>query len=356
MDKILLTTGGTGGHIFPALAVAEELRRRRPGTSLLFVGSRYGPEGRLCARAGIPFVGLPVRGLLGRGMRAFGAAARMGVAVGKAVTLVRDFQPGAVAGFGGYAAFAPMLAGRLLGVPCLLHEQNAVAGASNRLLARLARKVCVSLPDTQGFPPEKCVLTGNPVRAAIAGVAQARGSGRDTRRLLVLGGSQGAHSLNLLLPGLLERLRAAGVEIRHQCGERDLAATRAAYAEHGYAPSCVSAFIDDMAEAYAWADLALCRAGASTVAELCAAGLPSVLVPFPAAIHDHQTRNAAVLARAGAARLVPERDFGSTDMGSLLDELLRDAAGRDDMARAALALACPAAAAAVADTLEAVMR
>lgn len=358
MDKILLTTGGTGGHIFPALAVAEELRRRRPGANLLFVGSLYGPEGRLCAQAGIPFAGLPVRGFLGRGVRALGAAARMSLAVGRAVALVRGFRPDAVAGFGGYAAFAPMLAGRLLGVPCLLHEQNAVAGASNRLLARLARKVCVSLPDTRGFPPEKCVLTGNPVRAAIAGVAQRRGneSGRGTRRLLVLGGSQGARSLNLLLPGLLERLRADDVEIRHQCGERELAATRAAYAEHGYAPSCVSAFIDDMAEAYAWADLVLCRAGASTVAEVCAAGLPSVLVPFPAAVHDHQTRNAAVLARAGAALLVQERDFGSTDMGALLGDLLRDAARRDAMARAALTLACPEAAAAVADALEAVAR
>lgn len=358
MDKILLTTGGTGGHIFPALAVAEELRRRRPGTNLLFVGSLYGPEGRLCAQAGIPFAGLPVRGFLGRGVRALGAAARMSLAVGRAVALVRGFRPDAVAGFGGYAAFAPMLAGRLLGVPCLLHEQNAVAGTSNRLLARLARKVCVSLPDTQGFPPEKCVLTGNPVRAAIAGVAQRRGneSGRGTRRLLVLGGSQGAHSLNLLLPGLLERLRVENVEIRHQCGQRDLAATRAAYAEHGYAPACVSAFIDDMAEAYAWADLVLCRAGASTVAEVCAAGLPSVLVPFPAAIHDHQTRNAAVLARAGAALLVQERDFGNTDMGSLLGELLRDAARRDDMTRAALALACPGAAAAVADAVETLAR
>lgn len=356
MDKILLTTGGTGGHIFPALAVAEELRRRRPGADLLFVGSQYGPEGRLCAQAGIPFAGLPVRGFLGRGVRALGAAARMSLAVGRAVALVRGFRPDAVAGFGGYAAFAPMLAGRLLGVPCLLHEQNAVAGTSNRLLARLARKVCVSLPDTQGFPPEKCVLTGNPVRAAIAGVAQRRGneSGRGTRRLLVLGGSQGAHSLNLLLPGLLERLKAGDVEIRHQCGQRDLAATCAAYAEHGYAAACVSAFIDDMAEAYAWADLVLCRAGASTVAEVCAAGLPSVLVPFPAAIHDHQTRNATVLARAGAALLVQERDFGNTDMGSLLGDLLRDAARRDDMARAALALACPDAAAAVADAVETV--
>lgn len=356
MDKIVLTTGGTGGHIFPALAVAEALHRRWPEARLLFVGSQYGPEGRLCARAGIPFVGLPVRGFLGRGLRAFGAAARMGVSVGKAVGLVRSFRPDAVAGFGGYAAFAPMLAARLLGVPCLLHEQNAVAGTSNRLLSRLARRVCISLPDTQGFPAEKCLFTGNPVRSVIAGVAGLRRSvgSRGTRRLLVLGGSQGAHSLNILLSNLLGRLRADGVEIRHQCGERDLDATRAAYVAAGYAPDCVQAFIDDVAEAYAWADLALCRAGASTVAELCAAGLPSVLVPFPAAIHDHQTRNAEVIARAGAARLVQERDFGRTDMGALLGELLCDPGTRDAMGRAALSLACPDAAGAVADALEAV--
>ena len=358
MDKILLTTGGTGGHIFPALAVAEELRRRDPRAQLLFVGSEYGPEGRLCARAGIDFAGLPVRGFLGRGFRALGAAARMSVAVGKALALVRGFRPDAVAGFGGYAAFAPMLAARLSGVPSVLHEQNAVAGTSNRVLSRLARKVCISLPGTQGFPAEKCVLTGNPVRAAIAHVAKRRegATGRATRRLLVLGGSQGAHSLNALMPGLLSQLRTEGVEIRHQCGEKDLEATRAAYTAAGYAPDCVSAFIDDMAEAYAWADLALCRAGASTVAELCAAALPSVLVPFPAAIQDHQTRNAEVVAKAGAARLVQERDFGRTDMGALLGGLLCDADGLAAMGRAAESLARPDAAAAVADALEAVAR
>lgn len=356
MDKILLTTGGTGGHIFPALAVAEELRRCKPDARLLFVGSEYGPEAKLCARAGVDFAGLPVRGFLGRGFRALGAAARMGVAVGRALALVRGFGPDAVAGFGGYAAFAPMLAARMLGVPALLHEQNAVAGTSNRVLSRLARKVCISLPGTRGFPSEKCVLTGNPVRAAIARVAKQRQDGRGTRRLLVLGGSQGAHSLNALMPGLLARLRAEGVEIRHQSGEKDLAATRAAYANAGYAPECVGAFIDDMAEAYAWADLALCRAGASTVAELCAAGLPSVLVPFPAAIHDHQTRNAEVVAAAGAARMVQERDFARTDMGELLGGLLRDTDELGAMGLAARSLARPDAAGAVADALEAVAR
>ncbi|MDE5879829.1 MAG: undecaprenyldiphospho-muramoylpentapeptide beta-N-acetylglucosaminyltransferase, partial [Desulfovibrio sp.] len=326
--------------------------------ALLFVGSHYGPEGRLCARAGIPFAGLPVRGFLGRGARALGAAARMGVAVARALALVRGFRPDAVAGFGGYAAFAPMLAARLLGVPSVLHEQNAVAGTSNRLLSRLAKKVCISLPGTQGFPAEKCVLTGNPVRAAIAQVAAGREKAghRETLRLLVLGGSQGAHSLNALMPGLLPGLRDQGVEIRHQCGERDLEATRAAYTEAGYAPDSVSAFIDDMAGAYAWADLALCRAGARTVAVLCAAGLPSVLVPFPAAIHDHQTRNAEVVAAAGAARLVQERDFGTEDIGALLGGLLADRATLADMGLAARSLAAPDAAARVVNALESVAR
>ena len=151
MDNIILTTGGTGGHIFPALAVAEELRRRNPSVNLLFVGSLYGPEERLTRQAGVPFVGLPVRGLLGRGVKAIGAGAPMALAVGKAMGVIRRFRPDIVAGFGGYAAFAPMLAARILGVPGVLHEQNAIAGSSNRFLARLARRVCVSLPNTTGF-------------------------------------------------------------------------------------------------------------------------------------------------------------------------------------------------------------
>lgn len=178
MDKILLTTGGTGGHIFPALAVAEELLRRDPASRLLFVGSLYGPEERLARQAGIPFAGLPVRGFLGRGLKAVGAGARMSWAVLKALNIVRRFQPRAVAGFGGYAAFAPMLAARILGVPGILHEQNAVAGTSNQLLARLAQRVCLSLPGTEGFAPEKCVLTGNPVRRAVSAAGVCPGNGR----------------------------------------------------------------------------------------------------------------------------------------------------------------------------------
>ncbi|MDO5483380.1 MAG: undecaprenyldiphospho-muramoylpentapeptide beta-N-acetylglucosaminyltransferase [Desulfovibrionaceae bacterium] len=350
MDKILLTTGGTGGHIFPALAVAEEIRKRWPHAELLFIGSLYGPELRLCAQAGIPFTGLPVRGFLGRGLRAIGAGARMGVALVRAVGLVKRFRPQIVAGFGGYAAFAPMLAARLLGIPGVLHEQNAVAGASNRLLARLAKRVCLSLPDTEGFAAGKCVLTGNPVREAVAATGhRSRSSG--TRRLLVMGGSQGARALNDFLPKILPDLREAGVEIRHQSGPADLERTRAAYATAGYAPECVTAFIDDMAATYAWADLALCRSGASSVAELCAAGLPAILVPFPGAIHDHQTRNAQVMENNGAARLVAEKDLQEADLQHFIPELLADTPRRAAMSAAALAAARPDAAARVVDVL-----
>ncbi len=351
MDNIILTTGGTGGHIFPALAVAEELRRRNPNANLLFVGSLYGPEERLMRQAGIPFEGLPVRGLLGRGFKAVGAGAQMALAVGKAVGILRRFKPDVVAGFGGYAAFAPMLAARILGVPGVLHEQNAIAGASNRFLARLAWRVCISLPNTSGFDMKKCVFTGNPVRAAVSAVGQVDRH-RQTRRLLVMGGSQGAHALNAFMLENLAEFRGAGVEIRHQTGITDEGSVRAAYVAAGYAPECVSAFIDDMAGAYAWADVALCRAGASTVAELCAAGLPSVLVPFPYAIHDHQTRNAEVLTRSGAAVLVPEGRMAVQGMSDILLRLLTMPGEREPMAAAALAAARPDAAARVVAVLE----
>jgi UDP-N-acetylglucosamine--N-acetylmuramyl-(pentapeptide) pyrophosphoryl-undecaprenol N-acetylglucosamine transferase len=353
--NILLTTGGTGGHIFPALAVAEEVRRRHPQAKLLFVGSLYGPEARLVRMAGIPFEGLPVRGFLGRGLRSVEAGFRMTWSVGKALGIVRRFNPDVVAGFGSYAAFAPMLAARLLGVPTMLHEQNAIAGASNRVLAKLARRICLSLPDTEGFDPAKCVLTGNPVRAGVneAGrLPRARGA----RRLLVMGGSQGAHALNTFIEEHLAALREAGVDIRHQTGSADEASVRAAYTAAGYDPSCVTAFIDDMAAAYAWADVALCRSGATTVAELCAAGLPSVLVPFPYAIHDHQTRNAEVLAKTGAAILVPESRMIEDGLAQTLIRLLNDSGERTRMSSAALVSAWPDAAARVTTVLEEIAR
>lgn len=355
MRRLLLTTGGTGGHIFPALAVAEAVRRTTPDADILFVGSDYGPEARLTAAAGIPFLGLPVRGLVGRGMKAVGAMFRMAAAFGTALNAVRRFRPQAAIGFGGYASAAPLAAARILGVPCLLHEQNAIAGAGNRLLARLARRVCVSLPETRGFPAGKTVLTGNPVREAVAAVG-ARPREFSGRKLLIMGGSLGAHALNGYAQAHLARWRAAGVEILHQTGTADEKSTRAAYVAAGYAPDCVRAFIDDMAGAYAWADLALCRAGATSVAELCAAGLPSFLIPFPRAAHDHQTRNAEALASAGAALLAPQDAMDAADVAGQVLALLEDGERRREMSRAALSRARPDAAERVAAEARALIR
>ena len=344
--RVVLTTGGTGGHIFPALAVAERLKQE--GADILFIGSQYGPEAGLAAQAGLAFRGLPVRGVLGRGMAAAGAAAGLLGAVWPACRILAEFRPEVAAGFGAYASVAPLLAARLRGVPIALHEQNAMPGVTNRLLGKVADRIFLSIPVGEGaFPKTKCVLTGNPVREAIAALPPKSG-GSGTKRLLVMGGSQGAKAVNSVVLANLDRLAAAGVEIRHQAGNHDLERVRAGYLAHGLDASKVTAFIDDMAEAYAWADLALCRAGATTVAELAAVGMPSVLIPFPYATHDHQTHNAKALEAAGAARLVPEGEVGRVDVGGMLLSLL---SGGDDlpaMSRAARAAARPDAAAAVA--------
>lgn len=360
LQRVLLTTGGTGGHVFPALAVAEELQRRNPQVEIMFVGSQYGPEARMVTNAGLDFRGLPVRGFVGRGFKALGAGLLMSQAVFRAMWIVCGFKPQVTVGFGGYAAFAPMLASRLRGVPTALHEQNAVAGVSNKVLARLSKRVCLSLPDTEGFVAHKCVLTGNPVRQAVAHVEAARraaadhapGNGSQGPKLLVVGGSLGAHSLNTCLVAALPALKAAGVELLHQTGKQDFEKVQAAYVQAGYGPDCVQPFIEDMATAYAWADMALCRAGATTVAELAAAGLPAVLVPFPFATHDHQTFNARTLARTGAAVLVQEADMQQVNISALLLRLLQDRAALQAMAKAAYAQARVDAAARVVDELE----
>ena len=335
---IVLTTGGTGGHIFPALAVAEALRAECPAMRIVFMGSERGPEGRLAEVAGLEFVGLPVRGVLGRGMKAAGALWQMGRSVMLARGVLQRLQPGVVAGFGAYASAPALVAAKLLGVPLALHEQNAVPGMVNRLLASSAKRVFLSLPDRVGrFPAEKAVVTGNPIRAEIARLGQSGTvpCGTSGRRLLIMGGSQGARAINSVVLGGLSRLAAAGVELRHQAGPADVERVLAGYRGHGLETSGVSAFIDDMAGAYAWADLVLCRSGASTVAELAAAGKPALLIPFPHATHDHQTANARVLADAGAAVLLAESELPGVDALGQVLALLDDPASLARMGAAA---------------------
>ncbi|MDR1685078.1 MAG: undecaprenyldiphospho-muramoylpentapeptide beta-N-acetylglucosaminyltransferase [Desulfovibrio sp.] len=396
--RILLSSGGTGGHIFPALALAEELARRGPETRLLFMGGAYGPEGRLAAAAGLDFIALPVRGFMGRGARALGAVPGMLRALAEAVRVIREFSPHAAVGFGGYASFAGVSAAALLGIPTAVHEQNALPGVGNRILGRMARRVFLSMPDVTGaFDARKTLLTGNPVRADIAALyerarrkaalpendaapcGQARQGmklseneaercGRTRQgaeitendtveerppRLLVMGGSRGARAVNLAVVGAAPALLNAGVEILHQTGNEDFATVSAAYGAWGTEQAKAVPFIDDMGGAYAWADLAFCRAGATTAAELCAAGLPSVLAPFPHAARDHQRFNARVMEEAGAAVILEQERFAARPEtpAEILLPLLKDKAKLRAMSAKALDAARPRAAAHMADAL-----
>lgn len=349
--RIVLTTGGTGGHVFPALAVAEQLRMLCPEAQLLFIGSQYGPEARLAAQAGVNFNGLPVRGVLGRGAKALSALAGMAASVFKARTTLNRFQPQVVAGFGAYASVPALVAARLTGIASTVHEQNAVPGVSNRLLGRMARCIFLSLPDDHGaFPKDRTTLTGNPVRGAVAALYNQPFTPVQNRkpRLLVMGGSQGAKAVSSIILGALGRLQS--IDIVHQTGDADYERVRAGYMAHGHAGE-VSPFISDVAKAYAWADVVLCRAGASTVAELALAGKPAVCIPFPQATHDHQTENALALVRVGAAKLVPQRDLPGTDVPAMLLAMLNDNELLRSMSLAARTMARPNAASEVAKGL-----
>ncbi|GAB2490248.1 undecaprenyldiphospho-muramoylpentapeptide beta-N-acetylglucosaminyltransferase [Arenimonas alkanexedens] len=346
---VLILAGGTGGHIFPGLAVAQALQSR--DVPVLWLGAAGGMETRLVPQAGLRIETIAIGGLRGKGaMTLLKAPFVLLRGCLQALAILRRVRPRAVVSFGGYAAGPGGICAWLLRRPLLVHEQNRAPGLTNRVLARVARRVLCGFPGS--FPGRDTVDVGNPVRPAIAALpppAQRFAGRSGPVRLLVLGGSQGAHALNTALPKLLERLpEAQRPSVRHQCGERHADASRAVYARAGVAAS-VEPFIADMAAAYAWADLVVCRAGALTLAELCAAGVGSLLVPFPKAVDDHQTRNAEYLVERGAARLLPEGEAFGPRLLDALSALLVDAPARLAMAEAARAAARPDAAERVAD-------
>ena len=344
---VLIMAGGTGGHIFPGLAVAEVLRAR--GVPVAWLGATGGMETRVVPAHGIEVHTVPVGGLRGKGLKTRVMAPLMLVrALLASLNVLRRLNPRSVLSMGGYVAGPGGVAARLLGCPLLVHEQNGVAGYTNRKLASHARRV---LAGFDGVLP-RAEWVGNPVRAAIAALPSpaVRMADREgTPELLVLGGSLGARALNLSVPQALAQLRPERrPRVLHQCGGRGLDEAREAYAHAGVDAEVVP-FVDDMAAAYARADLVVCRAGALTVAELAAAGLGAVLVPFPHAVDDHQTRNAETLVAAGAAELIQERDLDITQLAQRLDALLHDRARLRAMAEAARTLAKPDAAATIAD-------
>ncbi|MHA7833794.1 MAG: undecaprenyldiphospho-muramoylpentapeptide beta-N-acetylglucosaminyltransferase [Algiphilus sp.] len=334
--KILIMAGGTGGHVFPALAVAELLRADQHEVE--WMGTAAGLEARVVPEQGIPLRTIDVRGLRGTGWRRLVVAPFAILrAILQALAIVRRLQPAVVLGMGGFAAGPGGVAAWLLRRPLVIHEQNAAAGMTNRLLARFARRTLQAFPDA--LP--KATLVGNPVRAAFSALPppEQRIADRDgPLRLLVVGGSQGARALNERVPQALALCAPGLFEVWHQ-GGRTVEVAQQAYADAGLSAR-IDAFIDDMAAAYAWADLVVCRAGAMTVAELSAAGVGAILVPFPAAVDDHQTRNGQHLVDREAAVLIQEAVLSP----QRLADCLQDIGHRDRllrMAQAARAAAMP---------------
>ena len=360
---VLILAGGTGGHIFPGLSVAAALQAR--GVPVSWLGADGGMETRLVPQQGIAIDTIAVKGLRGKGIIALLAAPlRVAAAVFAALRVVRARDPRAVVSFGGYAAGPGGIAARLRGIPLVVHEQNRAAGMTNRVLARFAQRVLTGFPQT--FEGVDADTVGNPVRDTITALpppARRFQMRSGAVQLLVLGGSQGARALNTAVPKALAAIAEANaqvnappnqdgvrIQVRHQCGEKLREEAEQAYAQAGIEAS-VEPFIADMAAAYADADLVVCRAGALTLAELCAAGVGSVLVPFPQAVDDHQTRNAEYLVEHGAAQLLPQGDHLAVRLQAVLASLLADPAQRLSMAEAARALSIPDAADRVADAV-----
>jgi UDP-N-acetylglucosamine--N-acetylmuramyl-(pentapeptide) pyrophosphoryl-undecaprenol N-acetylglucosamine transferase len=338
VSPVLIMAGGTGGHVFPALAVAKVLRDR--GVGVVWLGVPGSMEARLVPAHGFPIEWVTVKGIRGKGAGAWIFAPwRIAKAVAQARAVLKRVAPRSVLGAGGYVSGPGGIAAWLLRIPLIVHEQNAVAGLTNRWLAKLAAQVLEAFPQSFGAGVPATTV-GNPVRVDIAALPPpaARFAAREAQtRLLIFGGSQGARRLNELLPQALALIPPAQrPQVRHQTGERGLEGTRAAYAAAEVTAE-VSAFIDDMAAAYAWADLAVCRAGAMTVAELQAAGLGAVFVPLPIATDDHQSRNAEVMVRSGAARVIQERDLTAQGLSEVIGSLMGARATLLEMAAAARA-------------------
>ena len=317
----MMMAAGTGGHVFPALAVAKQLQQE--GHQVSWLATPTGMENRLLKDQNIPLYQIDIQGVRGNGLlRKLGAPLKIVKATLSAMRYMKQLNIDAVAGFGGYVAGPGGLAARLLGIPVLIHEQNAVAGFTNTQLSRVAKVVCQAFPNT--FPhSDKVITTGNPVRAEIAEILnpswryQNREQAQQPLKLLIVGGSLGAQALNERLPEALKKLDLP-LDVFHQCGQNQQDATRARYQD---APAHlnvqVEPFIQDMATAYSEADLIICRAGALTVTEVATAGVAAIFVPLPIAVDDHQTANAKFLADVGAAKICQQ----STMTPDVLNEL-----------------------------------
>ncbi|GIW45516.1 MAG: UDP-N-acetylglucosamine--N-acetylmuramyl-(pentapeptide) pyrophosphoryl-undecaprenol N-acetylglucosamine transferase [Candidatus Binatia bacterium] len=342
MMRLVLAGGGTGGHLFPGLALAERWVETT-GSEVLFIGSVHGLEAKVVPQKGYPFVALPIKGARGRGWRGWlEFAFQLPSSYWRASRTLRQFTPRVVVGLGSYGSVPVILAAWRRRIPVVLLEQNAHPGLANRLLGRLAWRVCTAFEEAgRFFPPEKSVYTGNPVRA-LGGTPNQRRNDSEGFHVLVFGGSQGARSINRAMVEAVRilRTRRLPLSLLHQTGAADEQWVRREYAELGV-PARVYAFIDDMASAYAEADLVVCRAGATTLAELATVGKPAILVPYPFAADDHQRANAEVWVAHGAAEMILDAELSGEALARKIEDLMSDPQRREILARNALRLARP---------------
>ncbi|MCB9753947.1 MAG: undecaprenyldiphospho-muramoylpentapeptide beta-N-acetylglucosaminyltransferase [Myxococcales bacterium] len=361
--RVMIAGGGTGGHLFPGIALAEEVRAR--GGEVVFVGTERGIEARVLPAQGWPLELIEVSGIKGRGVRGLlTGLLRLPRAWWQSRAILRRVRPDVVIGVGGYASGPIVATAALMRIPTAIMEQNSIPGITNRILARLVRRIFTSFDDLRGFFPErKIVRAGNPIRRALLEQLRAGDEQADDHRpprLFVFGGSQGARAINeqvlAAAPGLFDAL--PGLEIWHQTGRAELERVQAGYEALGSlrARVRVDGFIDDMASAYRWADLVLCRAGATSVAELAAVGRPAILVPFPHATDNHQEFNARALVERGAAVLQRQSEWTPAGLTETLTALLGDRARLSEMRTAMLEAARPDAAARILDELAGLRR
>lgn len=326
MSKTLLVmAGGTGGHVFPAIAVAEYLRAQ--GWRIVWLGTRVGMEAKLVPQHNFPLEQLDFAGVRGNGLRRWLSLPWvLSRAITQSMAIYRRHRPDVVLGMGGFTALPGGLAARLCHTPLVIHEQNAVAGMTNKILAHLANRVLAAFPQAFRRNDAKYQVVGNPVREAIQNLpspALRYATRQGALRVLVIGGSLGAQALNTTIPTALAQLPLAQrPQVIHQAGEKHVVSLKENYTRAGVEAECV-AFIADMASAYAAADLVICRAGALTVAEVAAAGVAAIFVPYPHAVDDHQTANARYLTEAGAAWLMPQATLNALDLAKLLASLQR---------------------------------
>lgn len=350
--SVVIAGGGTGGHLYPGLAVARELLARRPGARIAFAGTARGIEARVVPREGFPLDLVRSGGLKGKPAAGrLRGAALVPLGLLDAWRIVSRRRPRLVIGVGGYSSGPVVLVAALRGVPTMILEQNAVPGLTNRLLARFVRAAAVTFEETKTFFGAKAIVSGNPVRPEFFGPGEPRESAADDRtKVLVFGGSQGAHAINMAMVEAAPELAAGRPPLRltHQTGERDVEMVRAAYRASGL-QAAVEPFLYDMGRQLRQAELIVSRAGATTLAEITAAGKSSILIPLPTSADDHQRRNAEALARAGAADVLLQSELSGPALAARVLALAADPARRARMAAAARARARPDAAKAIVD-------